>query len=1393
MTRWRDERQTARDARAAGLARAAAVGAELATLPGWLLVGDPDRLADTGLRAQAHRGTDLRAELAEIHRGVAALDAELDALDGERTQEIFLFLEWCRWLEGLTDAQDVLDQLVPDPRRLFLGAQPRLTLATAQRMLDVIAANGGRVGDGQTFVEAAALADDDVFDLDQTGRVRLDPLAADHLVGVLLPMRLETRYRRPEAAGDPWRLRVRVHPDPVALARPPLPASRQEAERVADCWTYAAGDLTSDAGAAAFTSLAGAVGGARAAYLLRSVPVVATDAGFAPAAAADDDQGGRAAPYRAALPDVLTLWGDAGAGLRRLGEVHPDLVEIAAQADLGTALADLRPDELPELWWTSYAAAVRVGLAVEVELPDGPHLDVLLVTGLAELDARTVFEAHAELGSLGLVAPMTPTNTVAGQPTADVGRDPARWLAIARAAGSGTAGGLAGVLTTDPLLDGVGDVDTALLDVVPHLVTALWPVLWQRWLKDVENAAEIYQMGDWAARVLAPLGTWPALRVGDVPYGVLPAVDLAAWRPALHDAVWEEGVTVLLGQVAPDWSTAAARGGTAVGADADALLDVIGRVPTSREVGSRALLPLEVVAVLDAIINGVPAPDTLAAWEAMAAAALAVEPAPARRYQGFGYAQPAVRGGENLRELLETYLRTSWEELAFNGREEEDRPPLLARLLRHSLLLTQAEVSRLGESWASWTHQYLPPLDDARRLADDAAQGRRVSDLPQYALDRLAEQFPPDPNAAAIARQFLDVRDAVRELAARDAALLDGGPLAPAVAAVIDTSSHRIDPWVTAVGTRRLRRLIARDVPRRIGAYGWVDDLDPAVDPTPPTSAGLLHAPGNAQALTAAVLRDHVHDDDPRWQLTIRSDLARLAARLGGDVRLGIHLSEALGREIERRAGDPGAVLDLRRRFPARPEWAGRRVCDGQQVLDAVPATLPASVGDLTDLRQVLDTYGDLLVADAVHDVVSGRAAAAAESMEAAAGLGAPPELRVLRTQRQGFSVRTTVLVALPIGAADPASPVTVADPALSALLVAETGPASAWTWTRAAPDVGLPDGGPAAVSLVDLGLDVPDVVLLPQARLDALAATALGGPADGGTAGGRRVALDRLCSLLDLQRGLPDVVGDPAAGETELRDRLATLRLAAADVLAGLTADPPIAAPARRWGLVDDDAAVVLAARLAAAGSADSDATADAATLGERLRALLAPTSGLPLVCTGTLPAVLPGPDLDRDWLEVVAAVRPAVARLEAHQLLAPWAAAATDPARLWTVPGPSQRDVVVYGPAAALAGAAAPVGIALLDDWAETVPSPKHTTHAAFGFDAPRARAPQAVLLALPPDERTPLTADALPSLVLSTRDLARARMAQPDQLGAWALAVPTSMVLASGPAGTDLRERS
>src|SRR4029077_15213119 len=102
-----------------------------------------------------------------------------------------------------------------------------------------------------------------------------------------------------------------------------------------------------------------------------------------------------------------------------------------------------------------------------------------------------------------------------------------------------------------------------------------------------------------------------------------------------------------------------------------------------------------------------------------------------------------------------------------------------------------------------------------------------------------------------------------------------------------------------------------------------------------PTSAGLLHAPSPAQALTAAVLRDAAirYPGSERWNLTIDSAKIREAASLAERVRLGLHPYEALGLEVEKVAGDWDVVRVLRNVYPLADDQQARRVCDGQKVL----------------------------------------------------------------------------------------------------------------------------------------------------------------------------------------------------------------------------------------------------------------------------------------------------------------------------------------------------------------------------------------------------------------------------------------------------------------------------
>jgi hypothetical protein len=90
------------------------------------------------------------------------------------------------------------------------------------------------------------------------------------------------------------------------------------------------------------------------------------------------------------------------------------------------------------------------------------------------------------------------------------------------------------------------------------------------------------------------------------------------------------------------------------------------------------------------------------------------------------------------------------------------------------------------------------------------------------------------------------------------------------------------------------------------------------------------------------------------------------------------------------------------------------------------PSTLPlnnAQRAALGPLRRSLDTYGDLLVAEAVYHVVSGRSEVAGAAMDAATGLTAPPNLEVISTRRTGRGVNTNVVVALPEVDEPPRSP----------------------------------------------------------------------------------------------------------------------------------------------------------------------------------------------------------------------------------------------------------------------------------------------------------------------------------------------------------------------------------
>jgi hypothetical protein len=215
----------------------------------------------------------------------------------------------------------------------------------------------------------------------------------------------------------------------------------------------------------------------------------------------------------------------------------------------------------------------------------------------------------------------------------------------------------------------------------------------------------------------------------------------------------------------------------------------------------------------------------------------------------------------------------------------------------------------------------------------------------------------------------------------------------------------------------------------------------------------------------------------------------------------------------------------------------------------------------------------------------------------------------------------------------------------------------------------------------------------------------------------------------------------------------------------------------------------------------------------------LVAPTGGLPIFATvaraqigstAAAPVVMQaepreamplagnagasGNRLDRTWLATAAAVRASAARIEAYQFEAarkawpslfawtnwpddPWQQNAARPSHA-TDQRPLPALVVVYAPANTLAGND-PLAVTMLDGWTETIPSQEHTVTAAFGFNAPASRPPQAILVAVPPRDNVPLDIATLLDILVETRELAHARMASPRDLHALAAALPMTTV--------------
>jgi hypothetical protein len=98
----------------------------------------------------------------------------------------------------------------------------------------------------------------------------------------------------------------------------------------------------------------------------------------------------------------------------------------------------------------------------------------------------------------------------------------------------------------------------------------------------------------------------------------------------------------------------------------------------------------------------------------------------------------------------------------------------------------------------------------------------------------------------------------------------------------------------------------------------------------------------------------------------------------------------------------------------------------------------------------------------------------------------------------------------------------------------------------------------------------------------------------------------------------------------------------------------------------------------------------------------------------------------------------------------------------------------------------ATARVGVLTVDDWTEVVPSAREVTALAVHTDRPGSDAPQAVLLAVPPDPAQPWSVAIVRAVIEETLELAAMRVVDPPALGRFGHLLPLMLLACTGSAG-------
>ena len=1055
---------------------------------------------------------------------------------------------------------------------------------------------------------------------------------------------------------------------------------------------------------------------------------------------------------------------------------------------VGSRWGALVPEQPAVLDLDGFAAAESLGLAMRLDVGRtvATQLTHVAVFGLrggnVEDDATTlskVLRDHTADRGLRVLAPGTSTNAAGSTVAAATGTIPA----------NSDGGRLASALgVAAPVFEQMPGAHHD-ADVVPKAMAhAMWPASWGYWLETILGPAITDAMRDagrafYLAHVRAD-GPLPTLAVGRQPYGVLPTTAFRRWR---RDDGSPDPFVDALRALLPRW-VQAGQFAPRLPATGDALpnlLTVLARQEHAVRYGLRSAMAYDVATAVwygEGVDD-----DRRAQLQAMLATPIIEQLAAVGVAVTDPFLVTPLVHGEHAREVMlplvgahaPTYLAAlaalddPWITRGNQGTGASPRTLLYVLLRQATLLVLGRTADRLNG---------LPVIDwreaDVRTPSDPSVWQRMEMPIAAYGGLTARQLFETDPPGAP----FDALRDHRSALSTLAAATVDD--LERATRGAIDTASHRLDAWITAHATQRLRLMRdAQPTGIALGAYAWLE-----APPVPATgvvegssvdrgSRGFMLAPSLDHARTAAVLRA-AFEARPTSDLAVDLSSRRVARSRGllDGLRAGRSMAELLGYEIERTIGDAALVSAVRAQFPLQVADAdpNRARLDGLAAYLAWRATPPGGTlaAAASAVAELVDGVADLLLAESVYQQVRGQPERAGAVLEAvAAGTVAPPECAVVQTVAAGERREYQVVWALPAGAGgwpgDDDRVRAIANrpmnDALATLLPARETLAASVTF----------DDG-TGTQTVDHDVTTLELCALDLCALvhDEFAGSALEAAFAALAPAGLKAAVapsEALLEALVVTRGFRDALQRSTpwtSGEapTEPDPGWAATAAAAMARLAQLSGDddgPALLQLEAFLGAATGDVQELRS--LVEARVAKLAAITDTA---ERVRSL----SGLPAsrsLDTALASATELASSTARiTWLADLARIRPPLAGLE---LVTSMVDVSTDA-------GVSPAGAIVV-----TIGARANVSRAMrLDAWTEARPQTHTAAAVAMHHDAPRARAAHAVLVAVPPEPGLPWSPEVLLDTLRDTFDLVAARVARPYEV--WGPTLPALYLSAS-----------